>query len=205
MKPNNDLKNRSIKEFDNLSSRYDYLNFFFSPFYNRIKIAVGNARGKKILSVGSGTATFEIDLARSFSDSQITCLDISSKMLDKAREKAKAIPNINFTLGDVENLPYEPGVFDIVVCSHSFHHYPDQVKALFEIRRVLKQGGVLVLVDALKDTLLGKAWVYFIETILEPGVKHYTSSDLIKMLNQSGFKHVDLQKIILAYGLSKAS
>src|SRR3989338_5026164 len=76
------LKEKSRSEFDWLSRYYDILfgTAFFRSFYRRLENEIGHLDGKNVLSIGSGTATLEIHLAEKFPDTNIVCLDLSSKM-----------------------------------------------------------------------------------------------------------------------------
>jgi len=127
-----DLKEKSRSEFDWLSKYYDILfgTIFFRSFYRRLENEVDHLDGKNVLSIGSGTATLEIHLAEKFSDANIVCLDLSSKMHEVARKKSSHIKNISFVEGDVESLLFHDQNVDVIICSHSFHHYPDQKRLL---------------------------------------------------------------------------
>lgn len=63
-------------------------------------------------------------------------------------------------------LPFRDGAFDGLVCTNSFHHYPDAVLALQEMRRVLKFGGRLALVDPSGDHVLARLVIHFGERVL---------------------------------------
>jgi ubiquinone/menaquinone biosynthesis C-methylase UbiE len=56
-------------------------------------------------------------------------------------------PNIKFVEGVAENMPLPDGYFDKVVASASFHHFPDQDKALEEMKRVLKPDGKIIILE----------------------------------------------------------
>jgi SAM-dependent methyltransferase len=91
----------------------------------------------KILDVccGQGTLTARL-LARGL---DVAGLDFSEAMLELAR---RAAPGAAFLWGDAQELPFEDGIFDAVVCNFGMMHIPDQPRALAEIARVLKPGGV---------------------------------------------------------------
>ncbi len=57
--------------------------------------------------------------------------------------------------GDSERLPFASGSFDIVTCANSFHHYPRQDRAVAEMRRVLRPGGRLMIIDGYRDGAMG--------------------------------------------------
>ncbi|AKN31488.1 methyltransferase type 11 [Clostridium carboxidivorans P7] len=101
---------------------------------------------KKILDVGTGTGFLALLLAEL--GHNCTGLDISEGMMEVARKKAKeAKLNINFGMGDAENLPCKDNTYDIVVNRHLLWTIPHPEKALSEWIRVLKPGGKLVIID----------------------------------------------------------
>lgn len=62
-------------------------------------------------------------------------IDLSSNANEKAK---KALPeDIDLSVGDAEHLPYEGGEFDVLICTHSFHHYPNPLEALKEFNQCL--------------------------------------------------------------------
>ncbi|MFQ6051057.1 MAG: class I SAM-dependent methyltransferase [Candidatus Hydrothermarchaeota archaeon] len=98
-------------------------------------------RGEKILDIGCGTGVFASSFAKLGLD--VTCLDISEKMLNVA--KTKRIKGIRFILGDVNRLPFEDETFDIVIAVTTLEFLEDPGKGIREMRRVLKKDGRIVL------------------------------------------------------------
>lgn len=201
------LKDKAVAEFDSLSRYYDLfaVSWFFKPFYKRVLEQIRTVPGEKVLSVGCGTGTLELLLAKSFPKSTVVGLDLSKGMLEKAGIKASGVSNISFIEGDAEQLPFESASFDVVICSHSFHHYPNQEKTLSEMRRVLHSQGILFIVDGLKDGVLARFWMLVTEHIFEPGVKHHSFDELRKKLGDAGFTAVSVERLMVAYGIIKAS
>ena len=80
---------------------------------------------------------------------KVTALDLTPEML-KAAEKfirANGHLNVDFIIGDAENLPFSDGVFDIVTCRIAPHHFPNVNKFVQEVHRVLKPSGQFLLDD----------------------------------------------------------
>lgn len=94
----------------------------------------------KLLEVPVGTGVLTMSVYRSLPNAEITCLDYSPDMMEKARRRAP--DNVNFVQGDVGRLPFEDGAFDIVLSLNGFHAFPDKEAAYRETFRVLKPGGV---------------------------------------------------------------
>lgn len=141
-----------------------------------------------ILDVGCGTGKFTFSLYEFDSNLKIHGVDLSEDMIGKAKSKLRNEP-IEFKVGDVENLPYESGSFDAITCSHSFHHYPDQRKALSEMHRVLKKNGKLMIIDGCRDTLLGNI-IFRIVEIAERHAYHVLEKELKEMLLAAGFDRI---------------
>ena len=68
-------------------------------------------------------------------------LDLSTKMIEKARLNGNSIPNVEFFEGNSESMPFENESIDKIICTNSFHHYLHPVIALSEIYRILRPGG----------------------------------------------------------------
>ncbi|MEH7086394.1 methyltransferase domain-containing protein [Neobacillus drentensis] len=80
---------------------------------------------------------------------KVTALDLTPEML-KAAEKfirANGHLNVDFKIGDAENLPFSDGVYDIVTCRIAPHHFPNANKFVEEVHRVLKPTGQFLLDD----------------------------------------------------------
>jgi len=108
------------------------------------------------LDVGSGPGDLAVRLARMAPDLRITGLDISPDMVARATSRAARsglADRVRFVVGDAAALPFPDGQFDVVVSTVSLHHWPDPVRGLAEIHRVLKPGGKAYIYD-LADRLL---------------------------------------------------
>jgi ubiquinone/menaquinone biosynthesis C-methylase UbiE len=102
----------------------------------------------EVLDVGCGTG--EIGLLFSELGHRVTGLDLSEKMLVKAREKAsKKVFDSTFKKGDAEVPPFEAGTFDVVVNRHLLWTLPHPDTAVKNWKKMLKRGGVLIVVDGL--------------------------------------------------------
>jgi ubiquinone/menaquinone biosynthesis C-methylase UbiE len=115
-------------------------------------VALANLRGgEAILDIGCGTGSQAIAACRCIGSSgSVTALDASAEMLERARSKArKASMDISFVQGAAERLPFRDDQFDIVLSTVMLHHLPRKIRkeSLAEIRRVLKPGGRVVIVD----------------------------------------------------------
>jgi SAM-dependent methyltransferase len=137
----------NVRAFDLPSSRaYDALvASILEGFYARVAGEVAAAHpGGKVLEVGSGPGRLAVRLAREAPSMTLTGDDISDAMVERADRRAARASlseRVRFEVGDVAALPLSEGESDGVVSTLSLHHWPNPVKGLAEIHRVLKPGG----------------------------------------------------------------
>ena len=106
--------------------------------------------GHRVLDIGCGTGTLVTLVKRYYPDVEAVGLDPDPKALARARRKATAkAVSIQFDEGYSDELPYPEASFDRIFSSFMFHHLKsaDKEKTLREVRRVLKPGGYIYLLD----------------------------------------------------------
>lgn len=108
--------------------------------------------GEQILDVGCGTGKLTRRLATAAAKSTgslVVGLDAAPRMIAVARRKAASHTNIRFDVGLAEHLPYGQATFDAAVSTFFFHHinYELKCRALTELRRVLRPGAKLIVID----------------------------------------------------------
>ena len=110
--------------------------------------------GATVLDVGCGTGVLLPLLYESMNgDGHVVALDLSGEMLKRARSKGQ--PAV-YVQGDAQSLPLPEGVFDWVLCNAVFPHFPDKLRALAELRRVLRAGGRLVICHAFNREVINE-------------------------------------------------
>lgn len=116
--------------------------------------------GESVLDVGCGTGTLAIVAKGQVGPPGSVCaVDASPEMIARARKKArKARVDVTFENAVAEALPFPDARFDVVLCTVMLHHLPRKARqrGLQEIRRVLKSGGRLLIVDFNEGTGGGK-------------------------------------------------
>jgi ubiquinone/menaquinone biosynthesis C-methylase UbiE len=106
--------------------------------------------GHRVLEIGCGTGSLVVLIKRVHPDVDVVGLDPDPKALDRARRKAaRAAVSIQFDQAFSDEMPYPEASFDRVFSSFMLHHLQghEKEKTLREVRRVLKRGGVLHLLD----------------------------------------------------------
>jgi ubiquinone/menaquinone biosynthesis C-methylase UbiE len=98
---------------------------------------------KNILDVGCGTGAVTRDIAIQ-TNGKVTGLDIDPEKLDIARELLSDLDNVTLVEGDVQELPFEEGEFDLVIFHIVLLYVPDKQRAVNECKRVCEKGGLVV-------------------------------------------------------------
>ena len=131
-----------------------------------------------IADLGAGEGTFALLLAQRAK--KVIAVDTSAKMIEVGSEQARrhGVNNIEFRIGDMEDLPIAPAEVDLVFFSQSLHHALHPDRAIKEAFRILAPGGRIVLLDLLKHRfeeareLYADEWLGFSEAELESMLEH---------------------------------
>lgn len=202
-----DFKHAARRQFERWALSYDrsLLNeLVFFPTVRACQEEIlrwAQSRGGRpfrMLDVGCGTGTLLSIMAREPQAALLVGLDYADGMVSRAAEKFSASADagrLAVVRGDAERLPFADAAFDVLTCCNSFHHYPHQAEAVREFRRVLRPGGLLVLVDGFRDNVIG--WVVFdvFVAAAEKHVHHVAWSQMRRMILESGFANLHQRKM----------
>ncbi|MDE2934775.1 MAG: class I SAM-dependent methyltransferase [Chloroflexota bacterium] len=110
--------------------------------------------GLRLLDFGCGPGTITLGLAARVEPGEVHAVDIEESQIEMARAAAVAggHDNISFQVGNVCELPFEDGYFDVAHCHTVLCHVPDTQAALREVKRVLKPGGLVASREAIIDS-----------------------------------------------------
>jgi ubiquinone/menaquinone biosynthesis C-methylase UbiE len=118
--------------------------------YGKLLAAAGVQPGERALDVGCGPGYFARLLAKAVGpEGSVVGVDAAPEMIEYANRKARNLANCTFEAGTAEALAFPGGSFDLVVSSLMLHHLPKdgRLKAVKEMRRVLRPGGRLVVAE----------------------------------------------------------
>lgn len=149
MKTERQYKDLTIKEFTKAAEIYESghagIYEMCRDDYPYIAGELAREEFRDLLDCGCGTGPMISLLYEQNPHRNYTGIDLTPKMIEDA--KAKALHGVNWVVGDCEELPFDEGSFDVVICSNSFHHYPNPQRFFHSVRRVLRPGGRLILQD----------------------------------------------------------
>ncbi len=156
-------------------------------------VARSMAAGGQALDVGCGAGHLSFALAPHVA--RIVALDPSGPMLDTVRQAAaaKGFHHIETAQSTAENLPFPDASFDLVCSRYSAHHWTQLAPALHEMRRVLKPGGHLLMIDVQgEEDALVDSHLQAIELLRDRShVRNRSAPEWRALLADAGFADVD--------------
>lgn len=141
--------------FDSISGHYDRLNRILSLGTDRrwrrraIDIIGENIRPVTMLDVATGTGDLAIE-ALKLGPRKVTGIDISAKMLEEGRRKVTRLglgDKIELLRGDSQAMEFSDGAFDVAMSAFGVRNFEDTVAGLREMCRVLRPGGMLMVLE----------------------------------------------------------
>ena len=196
------------KFWDKVSGKYDFVRKTDKSAYDNFIGQIKNElnEDKTVLELATGTGFISLEIAPFCKN--VTATDFSEEMIRIADKKPKKTKNLSFSIQDATNLPYEDNSFDVVIIANALHIMPNPEKALLNIRRVLKNDGILIAPNFIKRG-------NFIDVIVETPMKifgfktysKWTYNEYLQFLRDNGWniiRHELLKaKMPIAYTVSK--
>ena len=149
MKTEKQYKELTIKEFTKAADVYESghsgIYEMCKDDYPYISEELQKEDYHDLLDCGCGTGPMISLLYEKDSTKHYTGIDITPRMIEVAM--AKNLTRTDWLVGDCENLPFDENSFDVIICSNSFHHYPNPQMFFDSVERVLRPGGRLILQD----------------------------------------------------------
>ncbi len=173
----------------------------------KVHLNGSDGEGLKFLELGSGTGRLTKFMALAFPKAQITCVDLSSFYLSKAKKNLSNFKRIDFLQGQGEDLSFKNENFDVVYSCFLFHELPLHVReaVLKESKRLLKPMGLFGMVDSLQnndDADFQWALKQFPQDFHEPFFKNYTQVSMESMLEEAGLKNIQSEIGFLSKAVS---
>ena len=154
--PREDKARRVRGVFDSVAEHYDLMNDLMSAgahrIWKRFTLALANLRaGQRALDVAGGTGDLAVGLARQVGERGLVVLtDINAAMLLRGRDRlidAGCVGNVEYVQANAECLPFPDGTFDCITIGFGLRNITDKRAALASMRRALKPGGQLLVLE----------------------------------------------------------
>lgn len=100
---------------------------------------------ERVLDAGTGTGAFALAVAPLVRE--VVAVDLAPELLEEARNRAAAAPNVSFVEGDIARLELEPASFDLSGTLRTLHHVPRPELVVAELTRLTRPGGTVLVVD----------------------------------------------------------
>ena len=180
MKKSENFWNRNAKRYDRFM-RKD--RAAYEKLYELIRPVV---KVRTVLELAAGTGLIAKNIVRAASHIEVT--DASEEMIAEAKRNNRSA-KLHFSVRDMFCLPYADKSFDVVIVSNALHIVPQPEKALAEIRRVLKDDGVLIAPTFThgNSTLQGRIKLFFMKLAGFPLNSRWSSADYLTFLRQNGW------------------
>ena len=180
MKEHKDFWDRNAGRYDRFM-RKD--RAAYDEMYELIRPVV---RHKTVLELATGTGLIAKHIVNAAAHIEAT--DASAEMVAEAKRDNHSA-KLHFSVQDMFRLPYANQSFDVVIVSNALHIVPQPEKALAEIRRVLKDDGVLIAPTFTHagNSFSGKVRAFFMKRVGFPLHSKWTSEEYLRFLSQNGW------------------
>ena len=180
MKKSENFWNRNAKRYDRFM-RKD--RAAYEKLYELIRPVV---KARTVLELAAGTGLIAKNIVRAASHIEVT--DASEEMITEAKRNNRSA-KLHFSVRDMFCLPYADKSFDVVIVSNALHIIPQPEKALAEIRRVLKDDGVLIAPTFTHagNSFSGKVRAFFMKLAGFPLHSRWTGEEYLCFLRQNGW------------------
>jgi SAM-dependent methyltransferase len=140
------MKDQELRFTGSVPEKYDRLMvpLIFRPYAEEMARRARAFAPRTLLETAAGTGAVTEALAHALPETEIVATDLNQPMLDMAAERVRS-DHVRFRQADAQDLPFDDGSFDLVVCQFGAMFFPDKVRGHSEARRVLDEGGLYLL------------------------------------------------------------
>ena len=173
--------------WDRNAGRYDRFMRKDRAAYDEMYVLIRPVvKAKTVLELATGTGLIAKHIVNAAAHIEAT--DASPEMIAEAKRDNRSA-KLHFSVQDMFRLPYANQSFDVVIVSNALHIVPQPEKALAEIRRVLKNDGVLIAPTFThgNSTLRGRLKLFFMKLVGFPLNSRWSSADYLAFLRQNGW------------------
>ena len=180
MKENKSFWDRNAKHYDRFMHKDAAA---YMQMYALLRPVV---KAKTVLELATGTGLIAKHIVNA--SAHIEAADVSAEMIAEAKRDNRSA-KLHFSVQDMFRLPYADKSFDVVIVSNALHIVPQPEKALQEIRRVLKDGGLLIAptFTHAENSFSGKVRAFFMKLAGLPLHSRWTSEEYLRFLRQNGW------------------
>ena len=147
----------------------------------------------RVLDIGCGSGWATRLLADYAAKGKVTGIDISDEMIQLARESSESYANVDYEIASAEQLPFADDEFTHAFSMESLYYYRNIPKALAEIHRVMKPGGLFVaVVDLYRENEATHQWI---DTLKVP-VELLSADDYRSLFIDAGFENIRDERVI---------
>ena len=179
---------REHKNFwDKNAGRYDrFMRKDRAAYEEMYKLIRPVVKAKTVLELATGTGLIAKNIVSAAAHIEAT--DASAEMIAEAKRDTRSA-KLHFSVQDMFRLPYADKSFNVVIVSNALHIVPQPEKALQEIKRVLKDDGVLIAptFTHAENSFTGKFKAFFMKMAGFPLRSKWTSKEYLRFLSQNGW------------------
>jgi len=189
---------------DEAAAEYDrafaHVSSYFLPF---LLGAAGVAPGMKVLDVATGTGLAAAEcLSAVGPNGHVVAADLSESMVEQAKRRLSAAPNVTFAVEDGQSLSFTNGTFDALICSLGLMFFPDPSRGLSEFLRVLRPEGraaasVLTVPERSYNGRINAVIAKHLPAISEATARTFSLGDAVRLrqlLESAGFRNIEISK-----------
>ena len=165
--------------------------------------------GLRLLDFGCGPGTISLGLAKAVAPGEMHGVDMNETQIGRARSLAasQGQDNAIFHVGDVTDLKFEDGFFDVAHCRSVLMHVPDTAAVLSEVKRVLKPGGIIACREMICESafahpnfgIMRRSWDMFEDLVQSDDGHPQMGKDMKGHILEAGFVDVKMSASFSVY------